>query len=321
MISVIMPCYNAGKYIKEAIESVLNQSYKDWELIIVNDGSTDDSLSVAESFSDKRIRIFSQPNSGACVARNKGIELASGEYLKFLDADDILEKDCLKNQIEQIKTLKENQVPFGDYDNIDESGKEISAFTFSEHQDMLDVLRKDQPYFFFHYWHILISSPLLRKKDLVACGGYDVNLERGQEFDMHFRLALQGVEFVYSPTMTFSYREYTSPDRISSQGRKNEQTMKKHREIRNKKCEQLLLHRYGSIPQQYCGYFSKYWFDRARTSYAGYVQQQGDEYLRKAQSFGIYSFFMKCYVIIGRVIGYQRLETLLRVRLRIIGKS
>lgn len=320
MISVVMPCYNAGKYIKEAIDSVLNQSYNDWELIIVNDGSTDDSLSVAESFSDKRIHIFSQPNSGACVARNKGIELASGEYLKFLDADDILEKDCLKNQMEQIKTLKENQVPFGDYDNIDESGKRLSTFLFSEHQDMLDVLRTDQPYFFFKYWHILISSPLLRKKDLVACGGYDVELKRGQEFDMHFRLALYGVDFIYFPTMTFSYREYTSLDRITSQGRKDEQIMKNHWEMRNKKCEHLLLLRYGTIPQQYCEYFSKYWFDRARTSYAEHIRQQGNEYLCKAQSFGIYSQFMKWYVVFGGIIGYQRLENILRWRLRLIGK-
>lgn len=320
MISIIMPCYNAGKYIKEAIEFVLNQSYKDWELIVVNDGSTDESLSVAESFSDKRIHIYSQTNSGACVARNKGIKMAMGEYLKFLDADDILEKDCLKNQIEQIKTLKENQVPFGDYDNIDESGKKMSTFLFSEHQDMLDVLRTDQSYFFFKYWHILISSPLLRKKDLIDCGGYDVELKRGQESDMHFRLALQGVEFVYFPTMTFSYREYTSPDRITAKGRKDEAIMREYWEQRTNKCERLLLDKYGKIPEKYRSYFLMYWFGRARNNFAKKDSLHGKIYLDKVCSFGEGSTFMKFYILIGKWIGYVNLESVFRFRLKLIGK-
>lgn len=78
LVSVIMPLYNAEKYVAAAIDSVIAQSYDNWELIIVDDGSTDGSLAVASSYSSDRIRILSQPNHGACVARNKALLHAKG---------------------------------------------------------------------------------------------------------------------------------------------------------------------------------------------------------------------------------------------------
>ncbi len=315
-----MPCYNAGKYIKEAIESVLNQSYNDWELIVVDDGSTDNSLTIANSVSDKRIKVFSQPNSGACVARNKGIDMSSGEYLKFLDADDILEKDCLKNQLEQIKSLNDNQVPFGDYDNIDEYGKEISTFLFSEHPDMLDILRKDQPYFFFNYWHILISSPLLRKKDLVACGGYDVELKRGQESDMHFRLALYGIEFVYFQCVTFSYRCFKSSTRISTVFAPDSNLKKQADIIRLEKCEKLILEKYGCVPKQYKLTFENFWFNRARTAWAQKNKTLGQMHIQRVLDYHPDVTFIKFYCFIGAIIGYDNLESIFRLRLKLLNK-
>ena len=93
MVSVIIPAYNAEKYLLEAVASVISQSSSDWELILVDDGSTDSTPGLCDSFaaSDSRISVIHKPNGGLSDARNHGIEAASGEYLTFLDADDVLD--------------------------------------------------------------------------------------------------------------------------------------------------------------------------------------------------------------------------------------
>ena len=99
MISVIMPLYNNEKYVAEAIQSVINQSYTDWELIIINDASTDNSQQIAENISktDTRISLINlKENKGVSYARNLGIKKSKGEYISFLDSDDLWDKDFLK---------------------------------------------------------------------------------------------------------------------------------------------------------------------------------------------------------------------------------
>jgi glycosyltransferase involved in cell wall biosynthesis len=100
-ISIICPNYNKGLFIRETIESVLASTYNDWELIIIDDGSTDDSLSIIQDFSSKdhRIQYHKQSNQGGAVARNKGMSMATGAYLLFLDSDDLISPDCLEERI------------------------------------------------------------------------------------------------------------------------------------------------------------------------------------------------------------------------------
>lgn len=99
MVSVIIPTYNRADKIKPAVESVLNQTYTDFELIIVDDGSTDNTKDVIESINDSRIRYVYQENAGACSARNNGIICSKGEYIAFHDSDDIWHKDKLEKQM------------------------------------------------------------------------------------------------------------------------------------------------------------------------------------------------------------------------------
>lgn len=93
MISIIIPNYNQGQYILEAIESALNQTYDNFEVIVVNDGSTDNSLEIARKYP---VKIINQTNKGLASARNTGIMNSKGDYLLFLDADDILLENCLE---------------------------------------------------------------------------------------------------------------------------------------------------------------------------------------------------------------------------------
>jgi len=98
LVSVVIPVYNHGRYLGEAIESILAQSYRPTELIVVDDGSTDDTAAVARRF-EARVRYVCQQHSGAAAARNHGVELARGEYLSFLDADDLWLADKLARQM------------------------------------------------------------------------------------------------------------------------------------------------------------------------------------------------------------------------------
>lgn len=97
MISVIIPAYNAGKQIRKALDSILRQSLSDIEVIVVNDGSTDDTAEIVRSYPDSRIRLVSQENGGPLSARKKGIGIATGDYVIFCDADDTMRPEALRN--------------------------------------------------------------------------------------------------------------------------------------------------------------------------------------------------------------------------------
>lgn len=114
-VSVIMPVYNAEKYLAMAIESVLNQSFEDFELILVDDGSKDKSLSFCEKYAakDKRIKVVHQENKGICAARNRGLALASGEYVSFIDNDDVYLPDLLEENYRLAKKYKADFLKYG----------------------------------------------------------------------------------------------------------------------------------------------------------------------------------------------------------------
>ena len=108
LISIITPFYNAEKYLSEAIKSVINQTHTQWELILINDGSKDDSELIAREYAceDKRIRFFTQENKGVSSARNTGMKQMSGDYFCFLDADDFLPKNSLKARLQTLIELR-----------------------------------------------------------------------------------------------------------------------------------------------------------------------------------------------------------------------
>ena len=102
MISIVIPVYNSAAYLSDMLNSVIEQSYKDVEIILVNDGSTDDSSAVCHRYADKYsyVRVYDRENHGASASRNYGVKMANGEFIWFMDSDDILKKDALLNSIE-----------------------------------------------------------------------------------------------------------------------------------------------------------------------------------------------------------------------------
>ena len=122
LVSIIMPSFNTGKFIKESIDSVINQTYRNWELIIVDDCSNDITDEVVKNINDSRIvYLKNEVNSGAAISRNKALKKAKGEWIAFLDSDDLWKKDKLEKQV---KFMKENNYCFSytNYIEIDENG-------------------------------------------------------------------------------------------------------------------------------------------------------------------------------------------------------
>lgn len=113
LVSIILPVYNVEKYITKSIQSVLDQTYSNYELLIVNDGTPDKSIELVEKFSDDRIKIFHKENGGLSDARNYGLERANGEYVYFMDSDDWIEPNLLGICIEAIEKFKSDFVIFG----------------------------------------------------------------------------------------------------------------------------------------------------------------------------------------------------------------
>lgn len=127
IVSVIIPTYNKREYINETINSVLNQDFNIFEIIVVDDGSTDDSLALVKEIKDPRLRVFSQSNSGVERARNFGFSKSSGSFIVFLDADDLMQISRLSKQLEVFET-DEELVLVGTWANVvDHSGKTIGA--------------------------------------------------------------------------------------------------------------------------------------------------------------------------------------------------
>lgn len=144
LVSIIMPSYNAEKYIGQAIESVICQTYQNWELLIIDDASTDATARIAEDYAqhDGRIRVYRKPeNSGVANSRNRGFELARGEWTALLDSDDIWYSDKLEKQLDLAKT-SDAEIIYCGYEMIDVNGNKISEFTVPESADYSYMLKR-----------------------------------------------------------------------------------------------------------------------------------------------------------------------------------
>ncbi|MCP4521828.1 MAG: glycosyltransferase [Cytophagales bacterium] len=184
LVSVIIPCYNAEKFIKETIQSVLNQSYSQFELIIVNDGSKDNSEKEILTFDDPRIQYISKENGGVSKARNIGIEKAKGEFLAFLDADDIFEKDNLKKKIEFLKTNKDIGLVHSLEQKFDHETRKNLVVTEGKEGNVLNLLLEMSCTVIHSPASILMRNSLLQK-----IGGFDENLSTSADWEFWVRVA------------------------------------------------------------------------------------------------------------------------------------
>ena len=115
LVSIIVPLYNTEKYIEETIQCLLSQTYPNIEIIVVDDHSTDNSFKIVSQIVSTKISLVKNPKKGACSARNYGFSISKGEYIQYLDADDLMISSKIENQIKQIKSLNNNVIAFGEW--------------------------------------------------------------------------------------------------------------------------------------------------------------------------------------------------------------
>lgn len=212
-ISVVIPTYNAQRTILATIESVQQQTFKDIEIIVINDGSDDGTLEILESIEDRRLKVYSYPNGGLSTARNRGIALAKGEYLSFLDADDLWTPDKLEKQLAALQNNPRARVAYswvvimlepeddGDINFV--SGKKI-AFTGDVYTKLLvnNFIGNG-------------SNILIKREAIELVGNFDPSFKSCEDWDYYLRLAFL-CHFVVVPEHQILYRKTAGT--LSSKG-------------------------------------------------------------------------------------------------------
>lgn len=200
MISVIMPAYNAEKWLDAAVRSVLHQTFEDLELIIVNDGSTDNTGGIADSFTDPRIKVIHKINGGVSVARNTGMDAATGTYLAFMDSDDVMWPQNLSVKLETLRSqgvdwvfsdlqrCDMDMIPFGDPD-IGTDGDVVRT--------ILGGRGAAVPGF--------SSNVLMHRKCYEGGARFDPELSNSADQDMALTLA-KDFSYYHIPQVLFGYR-------------------------------------------------------------------------------------------------------------------
>lgn len=222
MISVVIPLYNKEAQIAQTLRTVLNQSFQDFEIVIVNDGSTDNSVSEVLKFSNPRIRLINQANAGVSAARNKGIEEAKGEYIALLDADDEWHSDYLATQMQLAESYPECDVFAVNYQFRNADGKITNTIIrnlpfYTEHgvlSNYFEVASTSHP-------PICSITIMARKKSYLEIGGFPIGIKSGEDLLTWARLACR-FQIAYSGKVcaTFNVEGYDvkeKPKRIPAE--------------------------------------------------------------------------------------------------------
>lgn len=202
LVSIIIPCYNAERWVGEAIQSALAQTYTPVEVVVIDDGSTDKSLEVIKSFGNK-IRWAGGPNRGGNAARNRGLELAQGKWLQYLDADDYLLPGKVASQMEFLGANPSIDVVFGPaiWEHCGQSG------TLRE---LVPIPEPHDPWVLLARWSLpQTGAPLWRKQAIKDVGGWKLDQPCCQEHELYLRLLMGEKRFAYCNSNGAIYRQWS----------------------------------------------------------------------------------------------------------------
>jgi hypothetical protein len=202
LVSILIPCYNAERWVAQAIESALRQTWPEKEIIVVDDGSTDGSLAIIQSFGD-RIRWETGPNRGGNVARNRLLKLAHGEWLQYLDADDWLLPEKVAQQVEFLKEHPETDIVYGPSTLEYWSEKET-------YRELLPIPETDDLWVLLARWYLPQTGVLLwRRKAVLEVGGWKPDQPCCQEHELYLRLLMAGKHWSLCPRNGAVYRQWS----------------------------------------------------------------------------------------------------------------
>ncbi|PMB27329.1 glycosyl transferase family 2 [Fischerella thermalis CCMEE 5198] len=202
LVSIIIPCFNAEKWLREAIDSCLQQTYPHIEIIVIDDGSTDNSLEIIKSYGDKLI-WKSLPHQGGNHVRNYGFQISKGEYIQYLDADDYILPEKIARQVSYLETTGADVV-YGDWRHQYHNGDGTSFLGPIEiaatQADILESLLAN--------WWTAVASLLYRRSAIENSGGWDESLSAAQDRDFFLSVVMNGAKVVYQPGCYSVYRRY-----------------------------------------------------------------------------------------------------------------
>jgi glycosyltransferase involved in cell wall biosynthesis len=236
--SVIIPCFNADKWLKEAIDSCLQQTYSNLEIIVIDDGSTDNSLEIIKSYGEQIIwRSYS--HQGGNYARNRGFNLSQGEYIQYLDADDYILPEKIAKQVSFIETTGADVV-YGDWRHqrhLPDGSSFLDKIEISQTQpDILAALLAN--------WWVALAALMYRRSAVENSGGWDETLLAAQDRDFFLSVVMNGAKVVYQPGCDSIYRRYGAVTvSTASKGR----WLKSHHRVLQK-VEQQLLNKHQLSP-------------------------------------------------------------------------
>jgi len=245
LISVIIPSYNRANFIKRSLNSVFEQSYKNFEIIVVDDGSTDDTENFIKNYPDRRIRYIKHTeNRGVPSARNTGIKAARGEYITFLDSDDEIYPKKFEIQINRLRDLPDSYgLIYSGYSLfINSTDEHVMDIVPEEYDNICDALLKRCIF--------AVHTPLVRKICFEKCGLFDESLPGCEDWDMWIRLS-QHYEFTFVPDILAKF--YIHGEQKSTNLKNKVQARKdilsKHKTLLEKKrwIYSLHLRRIGSL--------------------------------------------------------------------------
>ena len=201
-VSIVLSAYNSEKFLKQALESIINQSYQDFEFIIFDDASKDSTKKIIQNFAIKDSRInpvYNDVNKGLTVNLNKAISLAKGEYIARMDADDIAFSSRIEKQVKFLDDHREIDLVGSAAFDINEAGEEIQLRKSPKlHDDIIALLPKANP--------ITHSTVMFRKKSFAVIGYYNEAYRTTQDYEMWFRAAGKGLKFHNLQEILLKYR-------------------------------------------------------------------------------------------------------------------
>lgn len=234
LVSIIMPCYNDGQYIRQAVNSILKQTYTDWELVIIDDGSDDEkTIEVLKELHHKKIRIFHNNHQGVVSARNLGIKNAIGKYIIPVDADDIAEPTLIEK-----------------YVSIAEKNSNIGiVYCLYEYFDMRHGIYQLPDYSIVNMLisNCINNTSLFRRDDWIKVGGYNPNMEIGcEDYDFWLSILELGREVQLVPEVLLHYRVKQGKGRTIEIGNQREleisrQIFENHKGLYQKYWKEVIL--------------------------------------------------------------------------------
>lgn len=238
LITIIIPCYNSSGYLSETLNSVLSQTYANFECILVDDGSIDDTALIAKSFveKDKRIRYYYQENGGVSTARNAGIKYSKGDFIQFLDADDLMPPEKLKIHVDYLLANKSVDIVYTEYVlfnkseslNDDYIANNKNKFTIKINSEDENILK------YFVHDNIMCPHAGLSRRKVAETIGFDPNLRHCEDYDFWFRAALSGFHFNYleNPKTICFYRKHPGNKSSNSSRMNYYRTLVKVKELK-----------------------------------------------------------------------------------------